>query len=395
MQRIDGGICAVAGVRAAGVRQGKYGLALIEASGAAAGMFTTNKVRAAPLDVTAEHLAGGHLDGVIANSGCANAYTGPRGREDAFAMTQLLAGFLKTDEKKIAVASTGVIGRYMDMDIIARLFDEAKAKLQSNAEASLEAERAIMTTDTREKEVAVEHRGLRVAGIVKGAGMIEPNVATMLCFLYTDADFPANVLRDCLKDAVKESFNMLTVDGDTSTNDTVLLTSTGKAKGNVEDFQEALQYVCVDLARQMARDGEGASKYFETVVTGARSEDDDRLAAKAVARSSLVKTAVYGADPNWGRIICAVGYSGAEMDPKTITLGMEGESPTGSRLSLQKVSLVEKGHIVEGVLDLAREIMRGDSIIINIDLGLGDASARGFGCDLTHEYVNVNANYTT
>ena len=395
MQRIEGGICAVAGVRAAGVRQGKYGLALIEASGAAAGMFTTNKVRAAPLDITAEHLAGGHLDGVIANSGCANAYTGPRGREDALAMTQLLAGFLKTDEKKIAVASTGVIGRYMDMEIIARLFDEAKAKLRSNAEASLEAERAIMTTDTRSKEVAIEHRGLRVAGIVKGAGMIEPNMATMLCFLYTDADFPANVLRDCLKDAVKDSFNMLTVDGDTSTNDTVLLTATGKAKGVVEDFQEALRYVCVDLARQMARDGEGASKYFETVVTGARNKEDARLAAKAVARSSLVKTAVYGADPNWGRIICAVGYSGAEMDPEKITLGLEGESPTGSRLSLQKVSLVEKGHIVEGILDQAREIMRGDSIIINIDLGLGDASARGFGCDLTHEYVNVNANYAT
>ncbi len=392
MQRIDGGICAVAGVRAAGVRQGKYGLALITASGAAAGMFTTNKVRAAPLDITAEHLAGGHLDGIIANSGCANAYTGLRGREDALAMAQLLAGFLKTDEKKIAVASTGVIGRYMDMEIIAHLFDQAKARLRSDGEASLEAERAIMTTDTRAKEVAVEHQGLRVAGIVKGAGMIEPNVATMLCFLYTDADFPAHVLRDSLKDAVKDSFNMLTVDGDTSTNDTVLLTATAKAKGKVEDFQEALRYVCVDLARQMARDGEGASKYFETVVTGARSKDDARLAAKAVARSSLVKTAVYGADPNWGRIICAVGYSGAEMDPEKITLGLEGKSQAGSCM---KVSLVEKGCIVEGILDQAREIMRGDSIIINIDLGLGDACARGFGCDLTHEYVNVNANYTT
>jgi glutamate N-acetyltransferase/amino-acid N-acetyltransferase len=281
----------------------------------------------------------------------------------------------------------------MDMEIIARLFDEAKAKLQSNAEASLEAERAIMTTDTRPKEVAIEHRGLRVAGIVKGSGMIEPNMATMLCFLYTDADFPAQVLQDSLKDAVKESFNMLTVDGDTSTNDTVLLTATAKAKGEVEDFREALRYVCVDLARQMARDGEGASKYFETVVSGARNEDDARLAAKAVARSSLVKTAVYGADPNWGRIICAVGYSGAEMDPEKITLGLEGKSPAGG--SSLKVSLVEKGCIVEGILDQAREIMRGDSIIINIDLGLGDARARGFGCDLTHEYVNVNANYTT
>lgn len=394
MQRIEGGICAVAGVRAAGVRQGKYGLALIAASGAAAGMFTTNKVRAAPLDVTAEHLAGGHLDGIIANSGCANAYTGPRGSEDARAMAGLLAGFLKTDEKKIAVASTGVIGRYLDMDLVARLFEEAKTRLQSSGEASLEAERAIMTTDTRPKEVAIEHQGLRVAGIVKGAGMIEPNVATMLCFLYTDADFPANVLRDCLRDAVQDSFNMLTVDGDTSTNDTVLLTATGKARasGRVEDFREALRYVCMDLARQMARDGEGASKYFETVVTGARNVEDARLAAKAVARSSLVKTAVYGADPNWGRIICAVGYSGAEMDPEKVTLGLEGRNPDGSSL---KVSLVEKGRIVDGVLDQARTIMQGDSIIINIDLALGEARARGFGCDLTHEYVNVNANYTT
>ena len=303
-------------------------------------------------------------------------------------MARLLAGFLGTDEKKIAVASTGVIGRYMDLPLISQLFEQAKARLRSDGEASTEAERAIMTTDTRVKEIAVEHEGLRVAGIVKGAGMIEPNVATMLCFLYTDADFPAQTLHDCLADAVKDSFNMLTVDGDTSTNDTVLLTATGKAKGSEEDFREALRYVCMELARMMARDGEGASKYFETVVSGARNEEDARLAAKAVARSSLVKTAVYGADPNWGRIICAVGYSGAEMDPTKITLGLEGKSGL-------KVSLVEKGRIVDGVLDQAKEIMKGDTITINIDLALGNASARGFGCDLTHEYVNVNANYTT
>jgi len=393
MQRIDGGICAVPGVRAAGVRQGKYGLALIVASGKAAGMFTTNKVRAAPLAVTVEHLAaGGYLDGVIANSGCANAYTGQRGLEDARAMARLLAGFLATDEKKIAVASTGVIGRYMDLPRIESLFELAKVRLRSDGEASSDAERAIMTTDTREKEIAVEHQGLRVAGIVKGAGMIEPNMATMLCFLYTDADFPAQTLHDCLADAVKDSFNMLTVDGDTSTNDTVLLTATGKVKGREEDFREALRYVCMELARMMARDGEGASKYFETVVSGALNEEDARLAAKAVARSSLVKTAVCGADPNWGRIICAVGYSGAEMDPTKITLGLEGKSPDGRSL---KALLVEKGHIVDGVLDQAKEIMKGDTILINIDLALGNAEAHGFGCDLTHEYVNVNANYTT
>jgi glutamate N-acetyltransferase/amino-acid N-acetyltransferase len=356
-------------------------------------MFTTNRVRAAPLDVTAEHLAaGGYLDGVIANSGCANACTGTRGLEDARAMARLFAGFLATDEKKIAVASTGVIGRYLDLPLISQLFEEAKAGLRSDAAASQQAERAIMTTDTIVKEIAVEHQGLRVAGIVKGAGMIEPNVATMLCFLYTDADFSASVLHDCLADAVKDSFNMLTVDGDTSTNDTVLLTATGKAKGSESDFREALRHVCMELTRMMARDGEGASKYFETVVQGARNEEEARLAAKAVASSSLVKTAVYGADPNWGRIICAVGYSGAEMDPTMVTLGLEGRSPAGASL---KVLLVEKGRIVDGVLDQAKEIMKGNAITINIDLGLGLGKARGFGCDLTHEYVNVNANYTT
>jgi glutamate N-acetyltransferase/amino-acid N-acetyltransferase len=388
MLRIDGGICSISGVRAAGVKQGKYGLALIIASGVAAGMFTTNKVRAAPLSVTADHLAAfGFLEGIIANSGCANAYTGEQGNADARAMTGLLANFLGTDEKKIAVASTGVIGRYIDMPIISKLFDDAKKELRCDAAASKEAVKAIMTTDTKIKEISVEHNGLRVAGIVKGAGMIEPNVATMLCFLYTDGDFSHQILHDCLKDAVLGSFNMLTVDGDTSTNDTVLITATAKVKGTVEDFREALRYVCMELARMMARDGEGASKYFETVVYGARSDTDARLAAKAISRSSLVKTAVCGADPNWGRIVCAVGYSGAEMDPEKITLGLEGGG--------LKVSLVEKGRIVDGVLDQAKKIMSGDTIIINVDLGLGSAKARGFGCDLTHEYVNINANYTT
>ncbi len=387
MKRIEGGICAVPGVRAAGARQGKYGVALITASGAAAGMYTTNKIRAAPLDVTADHLSSGFLNGIIANSGCANAYTGRRGLEDARAMAELLAGYLKTDANKIAVASTGVIGRYVDMAVIFRLFEEAKSRLRNASEASEEATRAMMTTDTKVKEIAVEHEGMRVAGIVKGAGMIEPNMATMLCFLYTDADLPASTLKECLADAVDDSFNMLTVDGDTSTNDTVLLTATGKTKANIQAFKEALRYVCMELARMMARDGEGASKYFETVVSGAKDEKDARRAAKAVARSSLVKTAVYGADPNWGRIIAAVGYSGAEVDPEKITLFLEGSG--------LKVPLVERGKITEGVLDKAQKIMKGNTITILVDLGLGTASARSFGCDLTHEYVNVNANYTT
>ncbi len=389
MKRIDGGICAVSGVRAAGAREEKYGVAVIIASGTATGMFTTNKIRAAPLDVTIENLTAscGYLDGLIANSGCANAYTGIEGMEDARASVRLLADFLNTDEKKIAVASTGVIGRRMNMGLIAKLFDQAKVRLRSSPEASLEAAKAIMTTDTRVKEVAIEHQGIRVAGIVKGAGMIEPNLATMLCFLYTDVDLSSSCLKDCLAEAVKDSFNMLTIDGDTSTNDIVLLTATGVKKCDPETFQEILGCVCMELARMIARDGEGASKYFETIVCGAKNEDDARAAAKAVARSSLVKTAVYGADPNWGRIIAAIGRSGAEVRPELISLSLGGSG--------FKVVLVEKGVLVEGVLDQAKKIMKGNTIMICVDLGVGKASARSFGCDLTHGYVDINANYTT
>jgi glutamate N-acetyltransferase/amino-acid N-acetyltransferase len=387
MKRLEGGICAVPGVRASGTRQGKYGLALIEASGVGAGMFTNNKIRAAPLDVTAENLKNGWLEGVIANSGCANAYTGPQGQQDARKMAQMLAETLKTDPKRIGVASTGVIGRPIDMGIIEALFQEAKARLRSSPDASHEATKAIMTTDTRLKEIAVEHEGVRVAGIVKGAGMIEPNMATMLCFIYTDADLPQAELKDCLVHAVADSFNMLSVDGDTSTNDMVLITATGRKKCNVKGFKEALGYVCIELARMMARDGEGATKYFETIVSGAASEEDARTAARAVAKSSLVKTAIYGADPNWGRIVAAVGRSGAMVNPELITLSLEGNG--------LKVTLVERGKITEGVLDQAKKIMKGDSIIISVELGLGESTARSFGCDLTHGYVDINANYTT
>ena len=387
MEKLEGGICAIPGVQASGVRQGKYGLALIVASGSAAGMFTTNKIRAAPLEVTAQNLKDGRLDGVIANSGCANAYTGQHGRQDAAKMAQMLAEFLKTESVRIGVASTGVIGRPMDMEKIQALFQEAKGRLRSSPDASQEAARAIMTTDTRVKEIAVEHEGVRVGGIVKGAGMIEPHMATMLCFIYTDADLQPTELKESLQQAVGDSFNMLTVDGDTSTNDLVLLTATGKKKCQIEDFKEALSYVCIELARMMARDGEGATKYFEPIISGAASVDDARVAAHAVAGSSLVKTAIYGADPNWGRIVAAVGRSGAQVDPESITLSLEG--------SALKVTLVEQGKIIEGVLDQAKEIMKGDSILIHVDLGQGDGIARSFGCDLTHGYVDINANYTT
>ncbi len=390
MKRIEGGICVVDGVRASGVKRGKYGLALIAASGTAAGVFTTNRIRAAPLDVTAESLIAseGRLEGVIANSGCANAYTGPRGVEDARWMAGLFAKSLGTGPEKIGIASTGVIGRYLDRDLLADLFTEAKARLRSDLSAGQEAARAIMTTDTRIKEIAVEHAGFRVAGITKGAGMIEPKMATMLSFLYTDAKVSSETLRECLTEAVDESFNMLIVDGDTSTNDLVLITSTGKVDCDLQEFKEALSLVCTELAKMMAKDGEGATKLVEMEVTGARSREDARLAAKTIVRSSLVKTAIFGNDPNWGRIVAAAGRSGADLDPQRITLSI-------SAAQKKEVFLVRDGEIVDGVLAEAEEVMRSEELLIKLDLGLGNGSARAFGCDLSYDYVRINADYTT
>ncbi len=391
MRWIEGGICAVDGVRASGVKRGKYGVALIAASGSAAGVFTTNKIRAAPLDVTAENLAiaKGRLEGIIANSGCANAYTGPQGKEDARWMAGLFAKTLGVRPENIGIASTGVIGRYLDRDLMNDLFSEAKAHLRSDPEASMDAARAIMTTDTKVKEIAVEHEGFRVAGITKGAGMIEPNMATMLSFLYTDAKISQKALRECLLEAVDDSFNMLIVDGDTSTNDMVLITATGRVDADIEKFKEALNYVCIELAKMMAKDGEGATKLVEMEITGARSREDARRAAKTVMRSSLVKTAIFGNDPNWGRIVAAAGRSGADLEPKKISLSISAAGRDG------EVFLVKDGKIVDGVLEEAEDVMRSEELLIKLDLGLGDASARAFGCDLSYDYVKINADYTT
>jgi len=391
LKRIEGGICAVDGVAASGVKRGKYGVALIAASGTAAGVFTTNKIRAAPLEVTSDNLAGsgGRLAGVIANSGCANAYTGSRGVEDARWMAGLLAGHLGVGGEEIGVASTGVIGRYLDRELMNELFGEARGRLRSDLLASEEAARAIMTTDTVVKDIAVEHAGLRVAGITKGAGMIEPNMATMLSFIYTDARISSEALRECLLEAVEDSFNMLVVDGDTSTNDMVLLTATGKVEVDIASFKEALSYVCVELAKMMAKDGEGATKLVEMEVVGARNRKDARLAAKTIVRSSLVKTAIFGKDPNWGRIVAAAGRSGAEIDPQKITLSISAASQG------KEIFLVKDGKIVDGVLDEAEEAMKSGELLITLDLGLGDGAARAFGCDLSYDYVKINADYTT
>lgn len=391
MKIIKGGICAVKGVTASGIKEKKYGLAIMAAHPrklATAGVFTRNKVIAAPLVVTKEALKTGDIRAIIANSGCANAFTGENGLNDAKWMAGLLAQKLKCKPHEIGVASTGVIGRNLDRTWIEGHVDEVYDHLSNSEESAKAAAKAIMTTDLAEKEIAIElDNGVRIAGIAKGSGMIEPNMGTMLAFLFTDAAIPREVLDPCLKKAVDKSFNMVVVDGDTSTNDMALLTATGYQDCDEDAFQEGLDQVCTSLAKMIAKDGEGASRAVEVRVTGAKSIQDARLAAKAIVRSPLVKTAIFGKDPNWGRVVAAAGYSGADIDQDKISLKFSDNE--------NEVTLVDSGRIVEGKLLELKSIMESKEIIIEVDIGLGGNSATAWGCDLTYDYVKINAMYTT
>jgi len=391
MKTVKGGICAVKGVRANGIKQGKNGMAVMVADPrklATAGVFTRNKVIAAPLIVTKEALDKGELKAIIANSGCANAFTGEKGLIDAKWMARILAEKLECKPFEIGVASTGVIGRNLDRIWIGGHLDEVFNNLSDTEESSGAAAKAIMTTDLAMKEIAIElENGVRIGGIAKGSGMIEPNMGTMLAFLYTDAILSKETLDSCLRKAVDKSFNMVVVDGDTSTNDMALITATGYIDCKEDAFQEGLNHVCISLARMIAKDGEGASKLVEVRVTGARSTGDARKAAKAIVRSPLVKTAIFGKDPNWGRVVAAAGYSGADIDQDKISLKFSDSN--------NEVMLVDSGRIVEGKLDELKGIMESQEIVIEVNIGLGDSGATAWGCDLTYDYVKINAMYTT
>jgi glutamate N-acetyltransferase/amino-acid N-acetyltransferase len=299
--------------------------------------------------------------------------------------------------KDVAVASTGIIGKKLHMEVITPLIKKAINNLENSNKASTYAAEAIMTTDTFSKEISVETelkngKKVRIGGITKGSGMIAPNMGTMLSFITTDIDATPNELKIALKKAVESTFNMIVVDGDESTNDTVVLMTSGSSGGSIdENFQEALEYVCSRLARMIATDGEGATKLIEVQLTGATTTKDARSAAKAVVSSSLVKTAVFGADPNWGRIIAAVGYSGADMDENSISICLGSDKKT--------VKIVDKGVVIvtEPSKDHedAEEIMKENHIKIMIDIGLGDGLATAYGCDLSYEYVSINAEYST
>ena len=387
-------ICLVEGVRAAGVREGKYGIALIEASGTAAAVFTKNQVFAEPVRLMRERMKAGVLDGIVINAGNANVFTGVQGYADACRMAEAAAAVFGTVPERIGVASTGVIGRYMPMDIFSRQIGEAGGMLRSDETAETDAARAIMTTDLAQKHAAAVRDGFTVAGITKGSGMIAPNMGTMLAFIYTDAVVPAPDLQEALQTAVSRSFNRVVVDGDTSTNDCVFCTATGRrSTPDMGEFRKALEEVCISLARQIAADGEGATRLIEVRVTGAPTEEDAAEVARTVVGSPLVKTAVYGKDPNWGRVIAAAGRAGVDFDPAEATVAVTD----GTRRDL----LADRGEICaddvmhpEALADAA-SLMDSTEVIFEVALAAGNATATAWGCDLTERYVDINGKYTT
>lgn len=383
-----------AGATASGIKKSGLDLCVVSSDrpARAAGVFTTNKVKAAPVYLCQRHLAGGIARAFVVNSGNANACTHEQGASDALEMASLVGAKLGCPDGEVLVASTGVIGVHLPMERVRA----GIAAIDLSPDGGPIAAQAIMTTDTRPKTCAVRvdlgGRAVTVGGMAKGAGMIHPNMATMLGFITTDAAVAdASFLQAALTDAVDRSFNMISVDGDTSTNDTLVLLANGAA-GNeplrrdmpeAVRFQAALTYVAAELAKAVARDGEGATKLIEVQVRGAASYADARKVARAVAASNLVKAAVYGADPNWGRILCAAGYSGAEVDQER------------ADIAIGQVRLMKDGDILPFDKRAASGQLAGTDVFIYVDLHLGDGAATAWGCDLTEGYVDINAKYTT
>ena len=402
IREIDGGFSNIENVKVSGAREGKYGVTIILApNSTASAVFTSNKVVAASVTYTKNVVKNGIVSAILVNSGNANCFTGQKGIEDCEELVNLVSKDLKVPASEIAICSTGVIGREMPMDIISEVAYESISKLGNKPENSLAAAKAIMTTDTFPKEEAVEvtlttGEVIKIAGITKGSGMIAPNMATMLSFIVTDAVISQKAIKKALRIAADLSFNMIVVDGDESTNDTCLMLANGLSEINVENngeidsnFQEGLNHLCINLAKKMARDGEGASKFIEANVCGAESFEDAKLAAKAIVTSPLFKSAVFGGDPNWGRIVSAIGYSGCELNPDIVTIAIADD--------VDEVDLVRKGEILAfentPYLDRAEKIMQSKNITVKINMFLGDGEATAWGCDLTYDYVKINADY--
>jgi glutamate N-acetyltransferase/amino-acid N-acetyltransferase len=368
------------------------GLLASEVPCVAAATYTQNRVPGASLVISKQHISSGRVQAVIANAGCANAATGKQGLEDAIQMCQLAGKKLTIDPHHVVVASTGVIGTYLPMDRIAPGIE----KLELSNAGGLDFATAIMTTDTVRKHIAVSANGWTIGGVVKGVGMIHPNMATMLCFITTDAAVAQPFLHATLREAVNASFNMIDVDSDTSPDDIALVMANGLSgtaeidagHADAAAFAEALTYVCTHLAKSMVADAEGSSKMIEAQVEGAASVPDARLAAREIIRSVGVKTAIYGHDPNWGRILSAVGNSGAHVDEFKVRLSFLGAD--GSEVCVFKDGTPEKYDAAK-----AKACLLPRDVKIRVQMGLADGSATAWGSDLTEEFVRLNSVYTT
>lgn len=407
MKEIPGGVTASIGFTAGGVHCGvkrgsspeKKDLALIlsERECTAAATYTRNKVKADPLYTTMAHLEGGTAWGVIANSGNANACA-PLGKENALRMCEAAAKATGLKPTDFVVASTGVIGQTLNIDAIEAGAPALAAALKKEG-GSDEAANAIMTTDTAKKELAVSFalggKTVTLGGIAKGSGMIHPNMGTMLCFLTSDASISQEMLNAALQSVVCRTFNRVTVDGDTSTNDMCVVLCNGMADNapiqeegeDYQTFRAALHYVCETLAKAIAADGEGATRLVTCTVSGAESEETAECLAKSVVGSPLVKSAMFGADANWGRVLCAMGYSGAELQPGKVEVRFH--SPKG------EILVCSQGAGVDFDEDRAKDILTTDDITIDVTVGNGAYSVSCWGCDLTYDYVKINGDYRT
>ena len=407
LKLIDGGVCAAQGFKAAGIHVGvkthadwKKDVALIvsDVDCAASAVFTKNVVKAAPIHVDRAHLADGKARAIIANSGNANACA-PHGEENAIKMCQAAAKAIGCKPEDVLVSSTGVIGQTINVQVIEDGVPELYGALAATPEASDAAAHAIMTTDTEKKEVAVETviggKVVRMGGIAKGSGMIHPNMGTMLCFLTTDCAISPEMIKTALLETVNVSFNRISVDGDTSTNDSCIVLANGMAGnpvitekgGDYAAFLEALQALCMTLAKKMASDGEGAKHLITCNVQGAAGEQSAETIAKSVISSTLTKAAIFGADANWGRVLCAMGYSGEEFDPDKVDVHFA--SAAGD------IEVCHQGRGLDFDEDLAKKILTEHDIEINITMGEGSGSCTCWGCDITYDYIKINGDYRT
>lgn len=404
-QVIEGGVTAPKGFfaasTAAGIKkQGVMDMALVysQAPCVAAGTFTTNVVKAAPVKWDQDIVYNKPTaQAVVCNSGIANACTGTEGFGYCSETAKAAAKALNISEEAVLVASTGVIGRQLPMEKMAAGVAVMAPQLKDTLEAGTQAAQAIMTTDTKKKEVAVSleigGKTVTIGGMCKGSGMIHPNMCTMLGFVTTDAKISKKMLQEALSEDVKDTYNMVSVDGDTSTNDTVLLLANGLAENpeitekgeDYETFKAALNYINTSLAKKIAGDGEGATALFEVKIVGAESKEQAVTLSKSVVTSSLTKAAIYGHDANWGRILCAMGYSGAKFDPEKVDLFFESKAG--------KIQIIENGVAVDYSEEEATKILSEEAVTAIADVKMGDATATAWGCDLTYDYIKINADY--